>query len=243
MSAPGTSKKKILMVASNPTVSEQTGWPIGFWWSELTHPYWEFVQQGYNVTIASPNGGALVGDAYSDPEDASGYSADDFVSRGFKASPTHMALVENTPRLADLTLEDFDAVMFVGGQAPMYTFHGNPEIESSIRTMVEAGAPTAVLCHATSALLDATGSNGKRIVDGRRWTGFSNAEEDYVEAAVGQRIQPFRIEDEARTIADSTFVTGPMFEPFVVQDGNLITGQQQNSGVAAARAIITSLEN
>jgi putative intracellular protease/amidase len=43
------------MVASNPAVSEQTGWPIGFWWGELTHPYWEFTQQGYVVDLASPS--------------------------------------------------------------------------------------------------------------------------------------------------------------------------------------------
>jgi hypothetical protein len=38
--------KKILLVASNPAISETTGWPIGFWWSELTHPYQEFVETG-----------------------------------------------------------------------------------------------------------------------------------------------------------------------------------------------------
>jgi putative intracellular protease/amidase len=59
--------KRILLVASNPSVSEQTGWPIGFWWAELTHPYWEFVERGYEVTIASPQGGALVADGFSDP--------------------------------------------------------------------------------------------------------------------------------------------------------------------------------
>jgi len=37
--------------------SKQTGWPIGFWWSELTHPYWEFVEHGYKVDIFSPDGG------------------------------------------------------------------------------------------------------------------------------------------------------------------------------------------
>jgi hypothetical protein len=69
------SPKRVLIVASNPAVSEQTGWPIGFWWAELTHPYWEFTEQGYRVDVASPDGGKLEGDAFSDPRDASGYSA------------------------------------------------------------------------------------------------------------------------------------------------------------------------
>ena len=64
--------KRILLVASNPAVSRQTGWPIGFWWAELTHPYWEFIEHGYEVSIASPDGGPLTADSWSDPRDESG---------------------------------------------------------------------------------------------------------------------------------------------------------------------------
>jgi hypothetical protein len=53
--------KRILIVASNPAVSKQTGWPIGFWWAEVTHPYWELTERGYRVDIASPDGGPLQG--------------------------------------------------------------------------------------------------------------------------------------------------------------------------------------
>jgi putative intracellular protease/amidase len=69
--------RRVLMVASNPAVSERTGWPVGFWWAELTHAWWEFVQHGYEVEIVSPDGGALVADRWSNPRDESGYSADD----------------------------------------------------------------------------------------------------------------------------------------------------------------------
>ena len=64
--------KKILMVVSNPAPSQQTGWPIGFWWAELTHPYWELVEHGYAVDIASPEGGRLERDKWSDPRDSTG---------------------------------------------------------------------------------------------------------------------------------------------------------------------------
>lgn len=64
---------KILMVASSPAVSEQTGWPIGFWAAELTHPLRVFREAGYEVVLASTEGGALQMDAYSDPTDASAY--------------------------------------------------------------------------------------------------------------------------------------------------------------------------
>ena len=95
--------KRVAIVASNPSVSKQTGWPIGFWWSELVHPYWEFTEHGYRVDIFSPGGGKLQGDSYSDPRDPSRYSADDLLSLGFINSPEHLNLVENSRPMAGLS--------------------------------------------------------------------------------------------------------------------------------------------
>ena len=84
-------KKKALLVAANPSTSTVTGWPVGFWWAELTHPYWTLTEAGWEVEIRSPEGGDLAADGYSDPEDPSGYSAHDLVSLGFKKSPARAA--------------------------------------------------------------------------------------------------------------------------------------------------------
>jgi putative intracellular protease/amidase len=233
--------KNVLIVASNPATSAQTGWPIGFWWAELTHPYWEFVEHGYQVTIASPDGGALLADGYSDPEDPSGYSANDLLSLGFAKSPTHRALIENSRPLADVATADFDAVFLVGGQGPMYTFVDNPAVHQLVAEFYQAGKPTAVVCHATCVLLTATTADGRLIVDGRTWTGFANSEEEYADSFAGSRIQPFWIEDEARKIDGTNFIVKGKFSPFAVRDGNLITGQQQYSGAAAARLVIEAL--
>ena len=54
------SNKRVLMIAANPGTSPTTGWPIGFWWAELTHPFWTFTEAGYSVEIVSPKGGDLV---------------------------------------------------------------------------------------------------------------------------------------------------------------------------------------
>ncbi|MCB0996249.1 MAG: type 1 glutamine amidotransferase domain-containing protein [Acidimicrobiales bacterium] len=233
--------KRVLMVAANPSTSTQTGWPVGFWWAELTHPYWEFTEHGYQVDIASPDGGTLIADGFSDPEDESGYSAHDLISLGFKHSPQHAALLDDTPKLADLELGGYDALFLVGGQSPMYTFRNNPDVETAVRRFFEAGKPTAIVCHATSLLLDATTSAGERIVTGKTWTGFADAEEAFADNFVGQKIQPYWIEDEAKKLPDTNFVVNTMFKPFAVRDGNLITGQQQYSGAAAARLVIETL--
>jgi putative intracellular protease/amidase len=233
--------KRVLVVASNPAISPQTGWPIGFWWAELTHPYWDFVEHRYDVVIASPDGGALQGDAYSDPRDPSGYSADDLLSLGFINSPTHLALIETTPRLADVDVDGFDAVFLVGGQGPMITFANDDRVKRLVADFYQAGGVTAVVCHAAVVLLDTRLGDGQLLVDGKTWTGFANSEEDVADAAAGQQIQPFRIEDRARGIDGTNFVVHGAFHPHAVRDGNLITGQQQHSGTAAARLVIDAL--
>jgi putative intracellular protease/amidase len=233
--------KRVLILASNWVVSEQTGWPIGFWWAELTHPYWEFVEHGYEVEVASPEGGQLEGDKWSDPRDRSGYSADDLISLGFINSPEHATLVAESKPLADVRVEDYDALLAVGGQGPMYTFYRSEPVHALIRDFYEAGKPTAVICHAACALLEARLSDGSLLVEGKTWTGFANSEEDYVDEWVGQRVQPFRIEDEAKKLPSTNFMVSSRFRSHVVRDGLLITGQQQYSGAAAARLVIEAL--
>jgi putative intracellular protease/amidase len=233
--------RKILLLASNPTVSTQTGWPVGFWLAELTHPYAEFVAAGYDVTIASPDGGPIRPDDYSDPRHESGYSADDVLSLGFLTSPRHRAMLEDTPALADLDVPGYSAVFLVGGQAPMFTFHQDKRVHTLVAAAHQQGTVTAVVCHATAALLNTLTSSGELLVTGKTWTGFANSEEDIADAAVGRTLQPFRIEDAARAIAGTNFIVHGAFRPHAVRDGNLITGQQQHSGSAAARLVVEAL--
>jgi putative intracellular protease/amidase len=234
-------RKKILLIAANPSVSPTTGWPIGFWWAELTHPYWTFTEAGYEVEIRSPKGGALQADAYSDPEDASGYSAHDILSLGFKRSKTHAALLERTASIDGAKAADYDAVFVTGGQSPMVTFRGDGPLQKLLAEFYEAGKVVALVCHGTCLLLETRLSSGKLLVEGKTWTGFANSEEQFADSFVGKRIQPFWIEEEARKIPGTNFVVDQMFREFAVRDGRLVTGQQQYSGAAAARLVIEAL--
>jgi putative intracellular protease/amidase len=233
--------KKILLVAANPSTSPVTGWPIGFWWAELTHPYWTFVEAGYEVEIRSPDGGALRADGYSDPEDPSGYSAHDILSLGFKRSSAHAALLESTRSVDGVDPAAYDAVFLTGGQSPMITFRGNGKVQRLVTGFHEAGKVTALVCHATCVLLEARLPSGRLLVEGKTWTGFADAEEKVADAFVGRRIQPFWIEEEARRIPGTNFVVDQPFRSFAVRDGLLVTGQQQNSGAAAARLVVEAV--
>lgn len=233
---------KVLMIASNPAISKQTGWPIGVWYAELTHPYWVFSEAGYTVDIVSLDGGELKFDGFSDPEDDSKYAAFDYISLGFKKDESKMALTKNTLKLSSINPNDYKAIFVCGGQGPMYTLYKNQEIEKFVADFYVTGKPTAAICHGTCILLNTKLPNGKLLVEGKKWTGFASSEEQYADNYVGKQIQPFRIEDEARKIKNTRFVVGAPFSAFAVKDGNLITGQQQNSGGAAAELVLKALE-
>src|SRR5262252_8123243 len=94
--------KRVAIVIANPAVSTTTQWPVGFWWSELTHPYLVLTEAGYEIEVFSPNGGKCEADGMSDPRDSSGYSASDLISMGFIATPKLAELVSSTQKVSDL---------------------------------------------------------------------------------------------------------------------------------------------
>jgi len=232
--------KKILMVVANPAISSTLGWPVGFWAEELAHPYYYFTETGFEVTVASPNGGKVEPDGLSDPRDESKWSIDDILSLGFLTSPLTSPLLESTPKLADLDWADYDALVICGGQSPMFTFRDNEDIQRCTRAFYESNRVTCAFCHGVSAFVDIKLSNGEYLVKGKTVTGFANVEEDYGDSFVGQKIMPWRLEDVLKE-RGANYVQGGLFKPFSVRDGNLITGQQQYSARKVADAVIAAL--
>jgi putative intracellular protease/amidase len=241
-------KKRVAIVIANPAVSTTTGWPVGFWWSELTHPYFEMTEKGYDIEVFSPDGGKCEPDAMSDPRDASGYSASDLISLGFINSPTHAALVETTKKVADIDVTQFDAIIVAGGQAPMFTFEQATALHRKFVEFYEAGKIACALCHGVAILKYARLSNGEFLAKGKTVTGFANVEEDFADNAVwsygmlprDQHIMPWRIEDALKELG-ANYVQAGCWRGFAVRDGNLITGQQNFSGSETARLVIQAL--
>ena len=232
--------KRVLIVVANPSTSTTMGWPVGFWGAELTHPYYELTERGVAVTIASPDGGKVEMDSLSDPRDESKWSAEDLITMGFVNTPELVELLKDTPKLSDLDLEEFDAIMVAGGQSPMFTFRDNEDLKAAIRHFYESEKPTAIYCHGTAVLVDLTLSDGSYLVDGRTVTGFANAEEEFSDRFVGQKVMPWRVEDVLKE-RGANYVQGGLFKAFAVRDGRLITGQQQYSGRKVAQMVIEAL--
>jgi hypothetical protein len=105
--------KRVAIVISSPTVASNTGWPVGFWWSELAHPYYRLREQGY--------------------------SAGDLISMGFIATAKLAALIENTKKVTDLQVDDFDAILCAGGQGLMYTYEKSIDLQRKFSQFYESG--------------------------------------------------------------------------------------------------------
>jgi putative intracellular protease/amidase len=240
--------KRIALVISNPTISSTTQWPVGFWWAELTHPYYLFTEAGYQVEIFSPDGGACQADAMSSPHDPSKYSSSDLISAGFMAMPELRALVETTRSVDAIELAAFDAIVVAGGQAPMFTFETAHSLHRKFVEFYEAGKVAAAFCHGVAVLRYAKLSTGQYLAKGKTVTGFANVEEDFADNAVWEakylardkHIMPWRIEDEMKRLG-ANYVQAGLWRGFAVSDGNLVTGQQNFSGEETARMIIAAL--
>jgi putative intracellular protease/amidase len=240
--------KRIAIVIANPAISSTTQWPVGFWWSELTHPYLAFTEIGYEVEIFSPGGGACEADALSDPRDPTGYSNTDLISMGFIATPAFMEKVQNTQKVSDIDIVKFDAIVVAGGQSPMFTYDKATSLHAKFLEFYEAGKIAAALCHGVSILRYIQLPNGEPLVKGKTVTGFANIEEDFADNAVwtygllsrDKHVVPWRIEDELKKLG-ANYIQAGLWRGFAVRDGNLITGQQNFSGAETAQKIIEAL--
>jgi putative intracellular protease/amidase len=240
--------KRVAMVISNSAISSSTGWPVGFWWSELAHPFHLFTERGYQVEIFSPDGGACKADAMSDPHDDSRWSAGDLISTGFIHTPEYARLVEQTRPVRDIDLASFDAIVVAGGQGPMFTFEKASDLHGKFTDFYQAGKIAAALCHGTAVLRYAMLADGSPLVRGKIVTGFANMEEDDADEMTwtmgalprGKHIMPWRIEDEIKRLG-GVYTQGGLWREYAVRDGNLITGQQQYSGAEVGELVIKAL--
>ncbi len=241
-------RKRVAIVLTNPAVSGTTGWPVGFWWSELSHPYLAFTEKGFEVEIFSPEGGRCLADPMSDPRDPSGYSASDLISMGFISTPALAARVDNTRKASEIEVEDFDAILVAGGQSPMFTMEKATGLHRTFAAFYEAGKIACCLCHGSSILRYAKLSNGEYLAKGKTVTGFANVEEDFSDNAVwsmellprDKHVTPWRIEDELKKIG-ANYVQAGLWRGFAIRDGNLVTGQQNFSGGETAEVVIRAL--
>lgn len=239
----GKSHGKVLIVVASPRISPLTNKLVGFYASELTHAMWIFEEAGFEIEIASPEGGKVEMDSHSLPDSKDSINKHDKITIGYLATPGFKESLEKTKKVADVKESDYVAIFVAGGQGAIFSFHKNEALEKLVGQFYDAGKPTAAVCHGTCIFLTAKNGKGDLIVRGKCWTGFTDEEEKAVEAMIGGKSQPIYIEEEAKKIAGTHFMEGKPFEQHAVRDSNVITGQQQNSTTFTAQLAIEAMNH
>ncbi|KMQ59649.1 glutamine amidotransferase [Chryseobacterium sp. BLS98] len=232
-------KKKVLCLVSNPAMLQ--GMNVGFFAEEMTRPFFDFVNAGYDVDFCSPWGGEVIFDRHSDPENPEGAYQNDLISIGFVHHKDYGKLMKDTPSIDQFNVNDYDAICVAGGGAPLINFKDDEKLHKFIADFYEAGKIVCLICHGTSLLLWTKLSDGTLLADGKSWTGFADSEEQIINDMFGMKVNSYTIETEARKNPNTNFECAGPLEPFAIRDGRLITAQQQHSSFLASQLVIEAL--
>jgi len=224
---------KVLIVLTSHSQMGDTGHKTGFWVEEFANPYYTLVDQGVDITIATPKGGAAPIDPTSNlpqnaTEDTERFNKDEAVQK----------MVKETIALADINFEDYDAVFYPGGHGPLWDLAEDKTSAKLIQDFYAANKPVAFVCHAPAALKHVKNANGEFLVKGKKVTGFTNEEEEAVQLT---KVVPFLVEDMLKE-SGGIYSRGKTWEAYAVQDGNLITGQNPASSALVAELLLKMLK-
>lgn len=224
-----TALLKVLIVVTSHAQLGSTGRPTGYWLSEAVHPYRQLVAAGYEVDFLSPQGGK----APVDPASASAEADRRLLDDAALASKLAHTLAPDQVNAAD-----YAAVVYAGGHGTMWDFPQDAALARLAADVYERGGVVAAVCHGPAALLEIRLSDGRRLIDGRDVTGFTNEEE----AAAGlSGVVPFALETEL-VARGARFHKAANWSENVVVSGRLVTGQNPASASAVGAAVARLLD-
>ena len=223
--------KKVLFVLTSHSELGNTGEKTGFWVEEFAAPYYELADKGVVIDIATPLGGQPPIDPKSD--DPSAATED---TKRFDKDTDLKTKLSQTHKLADVNEADYDAVFYPGGHGPLWDLASSEDSSKLITSFYTNNKPVAFVCH-SPAVLKNVKVNGEFLVKGKKVTGFSNTEE----AAVGLTdVVPFLLEDALKANG-ATYSKVADWNPYAVEDGLLITGQNPASSKLVAEKLLGQL--
>lgn len=224
---------KILMVLTSHDQLGDTGKKTGFWLEEFAAPYYEFIDAGVEVTVASPKGGQPPLDPKSDEPDAQTAH-----TQRFREDEAAQQVLANSVPLAEINAHDYDAVFYPGGHGPLWDLVDDRHSIMIINTLYAAGKPVAAVCHAPIALRNAQKPDGTPLVQDKRVTGFSNSEEDGVGLT---KVVPHLVENELKRMGGD-YSKEADWKSYVIDDGHLVTGQNPASSAETAQMLLKKLD-
>jgi putative intracellular protease/amidase len=233
----GVATAKVLFILSGATywvLKDGTRYATGYWAEEFANPYKILTDAGHEVVVATPNGVTPNVDMMSlRPEMAGGIDGALELEAIIRSAET----MRRPLQLSDVRLEDYDAVYMPGGHGPMSDLAWDADCGRLLTAQLASGNPLFIVCHAPAAML-ATRIHGVSPFKGYKVTGFTNDEEEAVGLATRA---PWLLETDLKEKVGVEFSRGPIWEPYMVEDRNLVTGQNPHSAAILANRILEIL--
>ncbi|KAL0070816.1 hypothetical protein AAF712_002037 [Marasmius tenuissimus] len=222
----------VLFVFTSANKNSQGG-PTGWYLPEAAHPYYALVPH-VDIDFASPKGPNPPVDEYSVKA-----FAEDKDSVQFLNDEIVKSKLANAKKLSEVNADNYDAVFYPGGHGPAIDLPFDATNHKLASEFFQAGKITAAVCHGPAALVGATGKDGKSVFNNKKATGFSNKEEELLGTV---KAVPFLLEDKIKENGGLFEMNNEPWGENVVVDGNLITGQNPNSGLGVGKAILAALQ-
>nr|WP_084407005.1 type 1 glutamine amidotransferase domain-containing protein [Pedobacter panaciterrae] len=221
------------MVLTSHWQMEGTDSKTGVWLGEFTDPYYEFIDAGYRVTLASPLGGRPPVDPMSElTENITG------ANRRFQDDEIAKTAFERTNVMSLMKAADYDAIFYPGGHGPIWDLAADASSGRLILDFYHADKPVGAVCHGPAALIKAAELEPGFLL-GKNISAFTNTEEALV--GRGDNI-PYKLETRLSDLGARLHSALIPFTSHVETDGLLITGQNPLSAGPTAKALIKVLE-
>jgi putative intracellular protease/amidase len=227
--------KRALVVTTSHDKLGDTGRATGVFGSEMTVPYYAFLDAGLEVDIASIKGGEIPVQPWSMTWPLA--TADD---RRFLADQAAMSKLKNSIPIADIHAKDYDVIFMAGGWGAAYDLAQSPALADVITEANAEGGIIGSVCHGALGLVNAKDVDGSALLEGRRVTGVTDKQIQ----EFGITITPKHPETELRAAKarfEAQTAWRDYFATHTVVDGNLVTGQNQNSGYETSHRILELL--
>ena len=225
--------KKVLFVLTSHEDLGNTGEKTGFWIEEFAAPYYMLKEEGIEITLASPKGGQPPIDPKSNEPD---FQTPATVK--FNEDKETQEVLSNTVKLETVNQKDFDAVFYPGGHGPMWDLAEDKNSIALIEDFYSNNKTVAAVCHAPAVFKNTKNTDGTPLVMGKKVTGFTNGEEDAVQLT---SVVPFLIEDMMKNNG-AIYSKKADWNPYAVEDGLLITGQNPASSELVAEILLKRLK-
>ncbi|MFH9968966.1 type 1 glutamine amidotransferase domain-containing protein [Streptomyces mirabilis] len=229
---------KVLFIVTGATywvLKDGTRYATGYWAEEFAMPYKKITEAGHEVVVGTPGGVIPNVDMMSlRPSMTGGEDG----ALELEAIIRSAEVMRRPLKLSDVRLEDYDAVYVPGGHGPMADLAWDADVGRLLTAQLASGKPLFIVCHGPSAML-ATRIHGKSPFKGYRVTCFTNAEEEAVGLAPRAT---WLLETDLQEKVGVDFSRGPIWEPYMVEDRNLVTGQNPSSAAVLADRLLEILK-